>query len=203
MLILPDEPKIIDPTGGLFLRDVHTERDWKRAWRDKPGGYWWCCCPPPSSSSAPMIACTCDTQTQMPQVTHVTFSNSGACTPFDGKTFTLTWAAGPKEWIFTDSVTFSPNTLSVAVFCANGACGNFQFLGGIGCGVSGFGLDFYKSCAAADFGVNAKANAGCSCSPLNMTFSCCLWGSNTPALGPKLCALYCNTGVNYTVTWTL
>lgn len=149
-------------------------------------GWFWCCC---------NISCVCTPVTTMPQVIHATFSNSGTGCLFDGQVYALTWSAANSAW---QLITSPPNQIIISINCPSGACTGSAFNGTgatlLTCTAGGV----YKATkVCGTFPGAAFANAGCTCSPLNMVFNICVWSNN--GFSGCGCAL---AGTNYTVTVT-
>lgn len=166
------------------LCDHREPRDW-RIWRAAPRWWWSCnCC---KSSSTSIHVCCCG-GIDLPQTLHVTFSASGQCNGFQGKTITLTYSAtgDPLPYSgFTKAGWFGTTSDGTCTYDIVFACIT------VNCN---FTLNVYDSGHPIQ-GSGGFGQTSLQCSPLSWT------GKNTNWVQGTGCATCTgNTGISATVT---
>jgi hypothetical protein len=157
VIIQPDEPKIIDPTRKLFLRDDWREpRDWRRDF--KAGSFSGCCCTVSCSN------CTNGFPTTL-NLAITASAGSGTCPGLNGVTIPLTYDPVNNWWASANSII---GTNRFLLTCS-------------GSGVSGITLVFQKNtggnptnCVGVSFPGGAYsqgAQSGSTCSPVSLHYA--------------------------------
>jgi hypothetical protein len=113
-----------------------------------------CCSRPAVNSGQPNA---------LPETLTATFTNVSTCGCADGFVLTLTWSASEGVWIGTGpGGTCGLRGETFRLACSDATCAS-----GVGCRTFKFTIVGLTSC----LNVSKCADAGCTCSPISLTFS--------------------------------